>query len=274
MNDEVEILKYVENHLTETQRIAFEQRMKSDVGLQEAVQAMQASFLPYTAAVSEYESRNDLTEVPEELRTFFDEVNGALDEQSKVNNITRFSFTGYAKIAVFAFALFFTGFLSSQFMNSGVFSQKENNFLARYDVPHELFEYMVIYQALYNRGTVDAASQTVIDRYKLLNQFNRENDLSIEVPNLNEYGYQFRRVQQLAYQGRPILQFVYLGKTGEPVAVCVTPAKTDNQDATNLSKIFAGMNTVSWGKAGSVFMLISKESEMKLNYMAENLSSI
>ena len=75
----------------------------------------------------------------------------------------------------------------------------------------------------------------------------------------------------MAYKDKPILQFIFLGSDGEPVAVCVTPAKTVNQEIEIMSLAFAGLNTVSWGRFGSVFMLISKEPQHKLEKMTESL---
>ena len=274
MNDEIEILKYVENRLTEKQRIAFEERMKHDVDLQISVQSMQASFLPYAAAISDYESRNGVEEIPSSLWTFFDEISDVLEAQPQQNNNKKSPFFYYCQIAAFAGILFFAGFISNHILGSNVFKQKSSKLLTHYNIPNELFEYMVIYQALYNRRTVETVSQIASDTQKILEQFNSENDLSVKVPNLNGYGYQFKRVQQLSYQDKSILQFVYLGEDGEPIAICVTPGKSANKKVANESLVFADMNTVTWGDTGSVFMLISKESQLKLDHIAQELNAI
>jgi len=94
----------------------------------------------------------------------------------------------------------------------------------------------------------------------------------LSVPDLTEYGYTFRRVQQLSYEKKPILQFVYLDEVGEPVAVCVTPANTENvKETLQMAANFGAMNTVFWGNQGGAYMLISKESQKKLAEMAKSL---
>jgi anti-sigma factor RsiW len=272
--NEIEILEYVENKLTEKRRIAFEQEIQNNPELKKLVKAMKASVLPYAAALSEQE--ND--EMPQSITDFFDDVSrvvsdddSGVDKKRSAPKVRRFRSVALA--ASFAMIFYLMGIISTM-----LFQPQQTNVqssFVNYDVPAELFESMAIYQALYSRKTVEAAHQTMQDANSLVSEFNSQNEVETEIPDLSFQGYQFRRVQQLAFEGKPILQFVYLGKDGEPVAVCVTPAKfkggkkSENYMATQ----FAGMNTVVWSHADSAYMLISKESKNMLNTLADSIRS-
>ena len=77
--------------------------------------------------------------------------------------------------------------------------EEEYSSFANYDVPSELFESMIIYQALYSRKTVEEASRLPSDTQRLVKEFNVENNTEMRVPDLSSQGYEFRRVQQLAF---------------------------------------------------------------------------
>lgn len=266
--NEVEILRYVENDLTQKQRITFEQKMTQDEELRDLVQNMKASVLPYEAVMTEQEQ----DKMPHSLYKFLGDISRVVNEDRDVNDkYQKKAFFGkLALVASFAAVLFFAGFMSSSVFNAS--NSEQQNLLSDYDVPAKLFESMATYQELYSRKTVEAANQSINDTNALLSEFNKDNQLALSVPNLSEYGYKFRRVQQLNYDGKPILQFVYLDDAGEPVAVCVTPANTGNVKQTlQMTSSFGAMNTVFWGHEGGAYMLISKEPQKKLETMAENL---
>ncbi len=262
--NEVEVLKYVENSLTPKQRINFEQKMEQDTELKKLVQAMKASVLPYEAALSELEPEG--AKAPESLYDFLDDVSRAVNEEAEIKRSLKLPISIVAALAV---VVFVAGFMTSTFIKPHT---DQSMMLASYDVPVELFESMVIYQALYSRKTVEAAYQTMEDAKALVDTFSHENGIVLSVPDLSKHGYTFRRVQELAYGGNPILQFVYLAENGEPVAVCITPANTSSvAQLKTMPSQFANMNTVLWGRSGGAYMLISKEPQDKLNQMAVNL---
>jgi len=263
--DEVQILRYVENDLTQKQKIAFEQKMQQDEELRSLVQSMKASILPYEAVMAEHENEK----MPDSLYKFLDDVSRVANEEGQIKHGKKTNFARLALVASFATVLFLAGFLSNSLFYQA--EDKVQNLLSEYQVPSELFESMVIYQALYSRKTVEAASQSAKDTSALLKEFNNKNSLALSVPDLTEHGYTFRRVQELAYKEKPILQFIYLDRSGEPVAVCVTPAKSDSVAQQQIPMQFADMNTVLWGHNGGAYMLISKEPQQKLDIMAASL---
>lgn len=270
--DEVEILEYVENTLTEKRRIEFEQKMQNDAELRAMVKAMKASVLPYSAALSDQCNDN----VPESIYDFFDDMNQLVDIEDdtvhKSQNVqdAKGRLSGFMIAASLGAVFFAMGMMSHKLFQPHI-GQPEEVF-SNYDVPSKLFESMVIYQTLYSRKTVEAVSQSSSDTEILLRDFNQKFNRTTVVPDLSSKGYEFRRVQELSYEGKPILQFVYLAETGEPVAICVTPVEGSSQNKIKKQHIvteFAGMNTLVWEYSNSTYMLISKESQKTLDSLAE-----
>jgi len=270
--DEVEILEYVENTLTEKRRIEFEQKMQHSVELRALVKAMKASVLPYSAALSEQYNED----APESIYDFLDDMKRLVETDNTKPNTNQGvqQFRGFA-IAAGLCAFFFTLGLVSHNVLKPIFHPSDEVF-SNYNVPSKLFESMVIYQALYSRKTVEAATQTSTDTNKLLQEFNEKHNLAATVPDLSSKGYEFRRVQELSYKDKPILQFVYLAEQGEPVAICVTPMEKRTSDSAKKQHIvteYADMNTLVWEHANSAYMLISKEPQKELNALAEIVRS-
>ena len=271
--DEIEILEYVDNKLTEKRRIEFEQKMQNDQELQAMVKAMKASILPYDAAFSEQYNE----EMPQSVYRFYDEMNQLVSTDHNLSGTKQDSgrFRGLM-VAASLCAVFFTMGLVSHNILKPSFNSADEVF-SHYEVPSKLFESMVIYQTLYSRKTVEAATQKMADTEALLKQYNEKYDLATVVPDLSSKGYEFRRVQELSYEGKPILQFVYLAETGEPVAICVTPAKgthpNKNANKQHIVTEFAGMNTLVWEHSNSAYMLISKEPQKKLDALAQIVRS-
>jgi len=265
--NEVEILDYVENRLTEKRRIEFEQKLNDSEELRSLVKQMKASVLPYDAAFSEQFNEDP----PESLYQFLDDMTRAGEsEKAPSSPGLMHRGLGLAFAACLCCAFFAFGLLSHELFKTD--SSRTEEVFSHYGVPSKLFESMVIYQTLYTRKTIETTNQKAVDTQKVLDGFNLKYDLATVTPDLSSAGYEFRRVQELSYEGLPILQFVYLAQTGEPIAICVTLG--NNNDSTSYEKQhiatkFAGMNTLVWQHSNSVYMLISNESPSKLNALTE-----
>jgi len=80
-------------------------------------------------------------------------------------------------------------------------------------------------------------------------------------------------VQQLTFEGQPLLQFVYLGKQGEPVAICVVPArKVETPRSKQYVTEFSGMNVVQANSDDSTYIIVSKEAMSILEKIPSELS--
>jgi len=71
--------------------------------------------------------------------------------------------------------------------------------------------------------------------------------MDIVIPELE--GYEFVRAQHLEYGGAPLLQLVYLGAEGVPLALCFMPTQQQaNGQVAEDVKLgsYYGLNTAEW----------------------------
>jgi len=128
---EVEILRYVENDLTQKQRVTFEQKMVQDEELRDLVQAMKASVLPYEVVMAEQEK----DQMPDSLYEFLDDLSRVVSEKSSVKDKKKSLFAKLTLVASFAAVLFFAGFITSSIFNP---SNDRQDLLSAYDVPQRI----------------------------------------------------------------------------------------------------------------------------------------
>ena len=115
----------------------------------------------------------------------------------------------------------------------------------------ELASQVSQYQSLYQRATVENAAQA--DHQQLRELFISQLGVDFVVPELT--GLEFKRGQLLALHGEPLVQLVYLGQTGVPVALCILPAKKTG----GVSPLFGsshGMRYGYWKDSGLEFVLV------------------
>ena len=269
--DENDTLRYLENRLSGKEKIQFEKELLKDTELRELLDVMQLSQLPYESAFTSQEKGNDTA--PKDLYDFLDqthslEVNQERNLQQSNDNVSHPKF-GLFKIAGFALTLFVAGFLSHSFIGS----YNHHKLLSMYGHEPEIFESIAIYQSLYARDTIEKVNQSNLTAQALLTSFNAKNDVDIKLPDLSSYGFEFRRVQQLIFEGQPLLQFVYLGEEGEPVAICVVPARKIEASQKNLfATEFSGMNVIQANGHDSTYIIVSKEPLAVLKKLPNEIS--
>ena len=113
------------------------------------------------------------------------------------------------------------------------------------------------YHAMYARETVqdgESAGQIstqALPTQALLRRLQQQG-LSLRIPDLSGQGLQFLRAQQLQFEGRPVLQLVYLPRRGLPVAVCLMPATAQAEQAVQVD----GQHALTWFANGWAYVLI------------------
>ena len=275
--NESDILRYLNNELSAKQRAKLESALENDAELKKVLLAIQASELPYAAAFSQL---ND-TKAPASLFDFIERqgqscVMDSKDEECKNDHKNIYSLRSkqkhkLLKIACFALLAFSAGFATHVMIDRS----QEYELISMQGHSPEIFESIAIYQSLYARNTVENVNQPLVHAQELLASFNQSNQSAIALPNLTDYGYEFRRVQQLTFNGRPLLQFVYLGADGEPVAVCVVPAISDHHQLAEFSSFsteYAGMNVVQGNGKKNAYIIVSKEPKEVLEEMPKHLT--
>lgn len=252
--DEVKILNYVENSMPREEREAFERKIDANPELKEMVQAMRASTLPYAAAFNSIA----LPELSDDLR---DSVSEQLNSNIVIGRPSSWlKFTSIAAMMAMSIGL-------------GVIyggHQASNNKQAVSTLEHPLVDAMATYQALYSRDTVNEVFQDRAASKKVIDSFSTSVDKAITIPNLSAFGYEFRRVQPLQFGQQTILQFVYLGETGAPIAVCITAGLSHYSDTLTSFRKY-GLNTVVWSNDGITHMLMGQLSDIELKQIAKPL---
>jgi len=262
--NDVDILNYVEGKLSNEERDKFDAILENNAELLQRVQLMQASFLPFNQAITDTQEK-----APTSLYDFVDESSKKI-EQEQQKHQEKIPFFQYFKVAGFAAIIFLAGYFSKSLtINQEPYQQ----LLSKHKVSTKLVESMITYQALYDRNTVQNATQDLEEAKRVVTSFNKNNNKQLSTPDLIEFGYVFKRVQRLAFEGKPILQFVYLDTAGEPIAICVTPINTNNKTLSQMATQYANMNTILWVDSDNAFMLISKEPQSKLSQIAKALQT-
>jgi anti-sigma factor RsiW len=130
------------------------------------------------------------------------------------------------------------------------------------------------YHALYVRATVGQQFDKPEQLASLLDGLQAEQQQRLAVPDLSSIGWTFRRVQRLGYEGRPLLQMVYLSAEGVPIAFCALPAaKVDGDQAPLQVDRLHGQTVAHWVDRGLAYVLVADLSPEVLADAARGLAS-
>ncbi|MEX3981091.1 anti-sigma factor [Paraburkholderia sp. EG287A] len=120
----------------------------------------------------------------------------------------------------------------------------------------------VNYQQLYTRDTVAFDALTPEVASQVIAQIHSDDGVPIRVPDLRPAGLTFTRIQRLRFHDRPLVQIVYLPKTGLPVALCVM--KDEKPDANMTHEHVESMNVLMWRRANLSYALIASLDDEQL----------
>lgn len=120
----------------------------------------------------------------------------------------------------------------------------------------------VNYQQLYTRDTVAFDALTPEVASQVIAQIHSDDGVPIRVPDLRAAGLTFTRIQRLRFHNRPLVQIVYLPKTGLPVALCVM--KDEKPDASMTHARVESMNVLTWRRANLSYALIASLDDDRL----------
>jgi anti-sigma factor RsiW len=107
------------------------------------------------------------------------------------------------------------------------------------------------YHAMYGRETVADGSSAAVQS-EVLEQRLRRQGLQLKVPDLSSRGLQFVRAQQLRFDGKMILQLVYLPRQGLPIALCLTPADAQPDRTVTVD----GVHAMTWHAGQWAYVLL------------------
>jgi anti-sigma factor RsiW len=256
--DEITLLAYADGELPAERRAEVEAALAANEELAHSVQALRASRLPYQAAFEQ----EPVAPVPEALRARIEALSAvAVASQGLAVAGSRGAsprgpdLGGMWRIALATLAL----------------GAAIGYWSARPAAPSaEPWVRMVSsYHAMYARETVlDGGVGTAqIEALKL--RLKREHGLALKVPDLAGDGLRFVRAQQLQFDGRMVIQLVYLPAQGLPVALCLTPATAQPER----SVVLDGQHALAWHAAGWAYVLVGQAPAAELERLRGHIET-
>jgi anti-sigma factor RsiW len=126
------------------------------------------------------------------------------------------------------------------------------------------------YQRLYARETLAQIPVNAAVSAQTIEEIRREDGLALRIPDLREAGLTFKRVQRLRFNGRALVQIVYLPEKGAPIALCVI--KDVKPDQAVASQRVEDMNVVTWRQAELGYALIGSADGVDLAALGKRIS--
>ena len=116
---------------------------------------------------------------------------------------------------------------------------------------------VITYHTMYARETVTDGDPALgqAQAVALCKALHEQQGLELTVPDLRAQGLQFVRAQRLQFDGRTVLQLVYLPDRGAPVALCLMPAPSQPERAL----VFDGQQALAWHAGGWAYVLIGAQ---------------
>ena len=246
-----------------------------DQSLADAVAAMEASRLPFKAVFD----HQPLPGVPDALRAKvrnWSTVSGELNRPAE-RSVGWFSrFARAVCLAVWpasrpAVWLVVTVFVAYWALVTGIrtapLSQHTD---ALSDARQRAWvERVVNYQSLYVEQTTNALEVDWIATTQLLENLAESTGLKVKVPDFAWAGYQFKRVQELGFEGEPLVQLVYSKEDHLPLSLYSMPATGELPTGTGAgASVDAGarverhstLTAADWTVDNQRFMLLADEN--------------
>ncbi|ALK32615.1 anti-sigma factor family protein [Burkholderia plantarii] len=126
------------------------------------------------------------------------------------------------------------------------------------------------YQQLYTRDTVANLQPDPAVSSAIVGAIRSDDGIRLRVPDLRMAGFTFKAVDRLRYDGKPLVQIVYLPEHGTPVALCVMKDARPDQSITQ--REMHGMTVVSWRQNELSYALIGKPDSGNLEAVARQIS--
>jgi len=276
-----DVLAWIDNELEEPRAGQVKKAVMSDKNLQQIADKIRASQLPYSDA---YEQA-PLADVPESLSLKIQALQTPETQNSEgqapeaqtpeipnrptdAANNSSFKMIGIAASVMLAAVI---GYLAGA--NTSTRTPPDTS--ASVDTPQHSDNFaqtVAAYQQFYVRETLKGT--VAPDTAKVAERLASQTGMQVIVPEFE--GYEFLRAQRLSVDGKLLLQLLYLGAEGGPLALCYTAlhdseagGQSNGAGITTLQK-HHGLNTAEWRQNGHRFVLVSDAPEMKLDELSQS----
>jgi len=256
-----EIRAWVDGELGELRAGEVASAVSSDEKLKRTADALRASALPYREA---YE-QSTVADVPESLRLKIDALKDPATQSTTIGVAKSSSFNPVRMFGIAASVVLaaLVGFLAGNHTTGNVAPDTT----ASVDIlhPENFAQTVAAYQTFYVRDTLkgidsvnpDAVAERLVD----------QTGMQVVIPKLE--GYEFKRAQRLSFDGNILLQLVYLGADGVPLALCYMIGQGEGGSATTLNNHY-GLNTAEWSGNGHRFVIVSDAPESTMGELAQS----
>lgn len=136
-----------------------------------------------------------------------------------------------------------------------------------------LLERIVSYQSLFVPATIRVSEADSIATRNTINTFTESSGMKIVIPDLSHAGYQFTRIQELGFEGKPLIQLVYNKHGQVPLAICVMPAP-GMDDAEARIERFTNLTTADWVQHNQWFVLVADEDTNTMQQIHERIEIV
>ena len=265
-----EIRAWVDGELDESRANEVANAVLADDKLQRLADALRASVLPYQQAYKQI----SVPEVPESLRESIATLqkptsvttknNGATKNKQAANN-NWFKYTGIAASVMLAALV---GYMAGNNTVTSVapdVSESANSLDA-----DNFAQTVATYQKFFVRDTLKGTIPP--NPVKVSEQLANQTGMQVVIPELE--GYEFMRAQRLTFDGNLLLQLIYLGAEGLPLALCymidADSVQGNETDTITAIKKHHGLNTAEWRQNGHRFVIISDAPEGKIEALSKS----
>ncbi|WP_244098464.1 anti-sigma factor family protein [Burkholderia gladioli] len=237
--DDSTLIAYADGELDAAGAASVEQALAESSELRESVARLRASRLPYQDAFA----AQKLPPLPDALRLRIEAMASAAQAQSaaaaaqaqpREQGQEQEPVPASAKVvplparrnrpmlwlaAAFVAGAFCAG-LVQQFAAGG-FGGGSGPTLAASGAKKPWISVAADYQQLYTRDTVANLTPDPAVSAKIVGEIRSDDGIRLRVPDLSMAGMRFKAIDRLRYDGKPLVQIVYLPERGVPVALCV-----------------------------------------------------
>ncbi len=129
-------------------------------------------------------------------------------------------------------------------------------------------ERVLNYQSLYVANTTRHLRADWQAAKNTIERLTNASDMKGAIPDLSAAGYEFARVQELGFEGQPVLQLIYNKEGKTPLALCFMPANNE-ANATLRVKRHPDQSIADWITHNQRFALVADETSITLKQLFE-----
>jgi anti-sigma factor RsiW len=289
--DDLHLMAYVDGELSPNDRHEVEREMSRSVEVSDRVALLKASQLPYQEAFS----HQKLPPVPESLTRKIEEmaraaaaasatvasskaganddvlIHGANNPPSAPVRSRLRNAPAWAAVA-FVVGVFCGGAALRLMPEAQPGLNSSSGLLASVtDRASPWVRAAAGYQELYSRDTVAELQPDMASSAQTVNEIRKLDGLALHVPDLSAAGLKFKRVQRLTFNGKPLVQIVYLPNAGAPVALCVMKESKPNQTVSQ--QRVSKMDVATWRQDELSYALIGEPNNVDLKALGNLIST-